>query len=167
MCWVWQTSQEMRISFGTQKAVIWSPEFPFSPQVPQFHSFSRKNQSESPFQVYFAYGSCKKHIISTIFQHFGAPRPKIWTLGHQKSPPVHWLWSLREALPDWGALVGHQPTCRAVQICPKITKNSQLGPDLGHFWIFSKSQKTPEKRIELSWTAVFHIRESGRLSLPD
>ena len=85
---------------GHKKQSFGPLNFHFSPQVPQFHSFSRKNQSESPFQVYFAYGSCKKHIISTIFQHFGAPRPKIWTLGHQKSPPVHWLWSLRETLPD-------------------------------------------------------------------
>ena len=56
---------------GHKKQSFGPLNFHFSPQVPQFHSFSRKNQSESPFQVYFAYGSCKKHIISTIFQHVG------------------------------------------------------------------------------------------------
>ena len=87
---------------------IWGPKkqsfgpliFRFHHRCPNFTDLAEKTIQNLLLKVYFAYGSCKNTLLVQFFQHLGAPRPKIWTLGHQKTPPVHWLWSLREALPD-------------------------------------------------------------------
>ena len=120
---------------GHKKQSFGPLNFHFSPQVPQFHSFSRKNQSESPFQVYFAYGSCKNTLL-VQFSSFWDPRAKKYgPLGHQKlhlyigcGPPkrqcqtegLWWCPTLPLGLVKWS----------------QKPQKQTFGPQLGHFLNF-------------------------------
>ena len=63
---------------------IWGPKkqsfgpliFRFHHRCPNFTDLAEKTIQNLLLKVYFAYGSCKKHIISTIFPAFRGPKTK-------------------------------------------------------------------------------------------